>query len=315
MVMKKRVVVVGGTNTDLCGESYSAIVKEDSNIGRVTFSPGGVGHNIARNLSLMGEDVTFITAIGSDVFGGFIKESLSSSMDISHSMFTNERSDIYLYVSQRGGDMYVAVNDMENIKRLDREFIREKRNIIESADAVCVEANLNADTIKEVCLHSFSLVLADAVSTLKVERLVPSFEHLDVFKPNIMELEYLYGKKIETNEDLRSAIFSILDKGVGAVLLTLGKRGALYVSRKKTIYCPPRRVEAINTTGAGDSFLAGFAYGLLKWNDEEYAIRAATASSEITILSPETVSKEMNEESIYKIMKEIETYDEIPGLF
>ena len=313
--MKKSVVVVGGTNTDLCGESYSPIVREDSNIGKVTFSPGGVGHNIALNLSLMGEDVKFITAIGSDVFGGFLKESLSSALDISHSLYTNERSDIYLYVSQPGGDMYVAVNDMENIKRLDDAFIRENREIIKSADAVVVEANLNAETVKEVSAHARSLVLADAVSTLKVDRLVPSFEHIDVFKPNLMELEYLYKKKIESREDLKKALFSVLDKGVGAVLLTLGRRGALYVSREKAIYSPARKVEAVNTTGAGDSFLAGFAFGILEWNDEEKALRAATAASGITILSPDTVSKEMKRESIYKIMKEIETYDQIPGLF
>ncbi len=313
--MKKSVVVVGGTNTDLCGESYSTIVREDSNIGKVTFSPGGVGHNIALNLSLMGEDVKFITAIGSDVFGSFIKESLSSSLDITHSLYTNERSDIYLYISEPCGDMYVAVNDMENIKRLDEAFIRGKKEIIESADAVIVEANLNPGTIKEVTAAASSLVLADAVSTLKIDRLVPSFENIDVFKPNLMELEYLYKKRIESEDDLKDALYSVLDKGVGAVLLTLGKRGALYASRKKTIYSPAGRIEAVNTTGAGDSFLAGFAFGLLEWDNEETALRAATAASGITILSPDTVSKDMKRESIYKIMKEIETYDQIPGLF
>lgn len=72
--MKQKVVVVGGTNTDLAGESFSPIVGGDSNIGKVTFSPGGVGHNIALNLSLMGEDVTFITALGGDVFGSVLRK-------------------------------------------------------------------------------------------------------------------------------------------------------------------------------------------------------------------------------------------------
>lgn len=313
--MKHKVVVVGGTNTDLCGESYSDIVPEDSNIGKVTFSPGGVGHNIALNLSLMGEDVSFITAIGGDVFGNVLRENLSLSMDISHSLLTSGRSDIYLYVSSPDGDMYVAVNDMENIKRLSSSFIREKKDVIGDAECVVLEANLNEETVKEVCTHARGLVLADAVSTLKVGRLVSSFGRIDVFKPNLMELEYLYKKKIESNEELLKALYSLLETGLGAVLLTLGKRGSVYISQKRVIYAPARRINSVNATGAGDSFLSGFAFGLLETGDEREALKAATAAGEITIKSPDTVSKEMKRESIYKIMKEIETYEQIPRLF
>lgn len=313
--MERKTVVVGGTNTDLCGESFSPIVVSDSNIGRVTFSRGGVGHNIALNLALLGEKVSFITALGSDVFGEALRRELSLTLDITQSLYTGERSDIYLYVSSPGGDMYVAVNDMENIKRLGPEFIREKKSVIEDASSVIVEANLNSSTISEVCRLSHGLVLADAVSTLKVERLVPSFGHIDIFKPNLMELEYLYKKKIESNDDVIRASYSLLERGLGAVLLTLGKRGSVYISRKKIIYCPAGKGRCVNTTGAGDSFLAGFAFGMMEWGDEREAIKAASSASEITIASEETVSREMKKETICKLIKEKETYEQIPGLF
>lgn len=313
--MKNNTVVVGGTNTDLAGESFSPIIGGDSNIGRVTFSPGGVGHNIALNLALMGEDVTFITALGGDVFGSVLRENLALKLDISHSLFTNHRSDIYLYVADSDGDMYVAVNDMENIKRLDEEFIREKKNVISSADTIVIEANLNKETIAEICSYKRGLILADAVSTLKVDRLLPSFDKIDVFKPNLMELEYLYGKEIRTDDELLSALYSLLDKGLGAVLLTLGKKGSVYFSREKVIYCPSRKVDCVNSTGAGDSFLSGFTFGMIEFGDEKDALMAATAAGEITIKSPDTVSKEMGKEKIYSIMKELETYDKIPRLF
>ncbi len=313
--MKQKVVVIGGTNTDLCGESFAPIVGADSNIGKVTFSPGGVGHNIALNLSLMGEDVTFITAIGGDVFGSVLRENLALKLDISHSLFTDHRSDIYLYVASPDGDMYVAVNDMENIKRLDETFIKGKKDVISSASTIVLEANLNEKTIATVLSYKRGLVLADAVSTLKVDRLVPSFDKIDVLKPNLMELEYIYGRRIESDSALLDALGSLIERGLGAVLLTLGKRGSVYFSHKKVIYCPSRTIECVNATGAGDSFLSGFAFGLIEWGDEEKAIRAATAASEITIKSPDTVSKEMTRERIYSIIEELETYDEIPRLF
>ncbi len=313
--MKRKTVVVGGTNTDLSGESFGKIVAGDSNIGRVTFSAGGVGHNIALNLALMGEDVSFITALGSDVFGEALKRELSLTLDISSSLITNERSDIYLYVAAPGGEMYVAVNDMENIKRLDASFIEKKKDVIENAGCVVVEANLTSETISAVCRHSRGLVLADAVSTLKVERLVPSFEKIDVFKPNLMELEYLYGKKIESTDEIIRASHSLLERGLGSVLLTLGSRGSAYISHRGVIYCPAGKTECVNTTGAGDSFLAGFAFGMMEWGDEKSAVKAASAASEIAVMSEETVSKEMKKETIYKLIKEKETYEQIPGLF
>ena len=313
--MKRKTVVVGGTNTDLCGESFNRIVAGDSNIGRVTFSAGGVGLNIALNLALMGEDVSFITALGADVFGETLKRELSLTLDISSSLLTNERSDIYLYVASPSGEMYVAVNDMENIKRLDGSFIDEKKSVIENAGCVVVEANLMSDTISAVCRHSRGLVLADAVSTLKVDRLLPSLGSIDVFKPNLMELEYLYGKKIESTDEIICASHSLLDRGLGAVLLTLGSRGSAYISRKGVIYCPAGKAECVNTTGAGDSFLAGFAFGMMEWGDEKSAVKAASAASEIAVQSEETVSREMKKETIYKLIKEKETYEQIPGLF
>ncbi len=313
--MERKTVVVGGTNTDLCGESFDKIVRGDSNIGRVSFSAGGVGHNIALNLALMGEDVSFITALGSDVFGEALKRELSLTLDISSSLVTKERSDIYLYVAAPGGEMYVAVNDMENIKRLDAAFIDGKKSVIENAGCVIVEANLTSETISAVCRHSRGLVLADAVSTLKVDRLMPSIGSIDVFKPNLMELEYLYGKKIETTEEIIRASRSLLEMGLGAVLLTLGSRGSAYISHRSVIYCPAGKTECVNTTGAGDSFLAGFAFGMMEWGDEKSAIKAASAASQIAVMSEDTVSKEMKKETIYKLIKEKETYEQIPGLF
>ena len=313
--MTQKVTVVGGTNTDLKGESYAPIVRCDSNIGKVTIDHGGVGHNIALNLARMGKSVSFITALGNDVFGESLRWNLPKEMDISSSLLLPGRSDIYLYVCAPEGDMYVAVNDMENIRKVDPEYIKARSKTIEDASIVIVEANLNPETVAEVCAHARGPVYADAVSTLKVDRLVPSFEHLDVFKPNLMELEYLYKKKIDSNEEMLKAAHFLLDRGVGAVLLTLGKRGSVYISPKKVLYSPSSKRPCVNSTGAGDALLAGFAFGMMEWGSIPKAMKAASAAAEIAIQCEEAVSPDMNGESIYKIMKEKETYAEIPGLF
>ena len=63
------VVVIGGVNVDIGGKSHAPLVAADSNPGSVRVSLGGVGRNIAHNLSLMGTDVRMLTAYGDDIHG------------------------------------------------------------------------------------------------------------------------------------------------------------------------------------------------------------------------------------------------------
>ncbi|MGN1164486.1 MAG: PfkB family carbohydrate kinase, partial [Candidatus Ornithospirochaeta sp.] len=69
MEEKKKITVIGATNTDIAGECLFPMVLSDSNIGKVRVSLGGVGHNIALSSSLLGASVSFITAFGDDTFG------------------------------------------------------------------------------------------------------------------------------------------------------------------------------------------------------------------------------------------------------
>ena len=62
------VTVVGGMNMDIGGRPYKKLVAKDSNPGAVRMSPGGVGRNIAHNMSLLGLDVRLLTAFGDDVY-------------------------------------------------------------------------------------------------------------------------------------------------------------------------------------------------------------------------------------------------------
>ncbi len=313
--MERKTVVIGATNTDIAGMSYGDIVKGDSNIGMVTVSRGGVGHNVALNLAMMGEDVSFITALGSDVYGKEARKEMEGVLDISSSLFLPGRSDVYLHISSPGGEMYAAVNDMEKIREIDAAFIRERKTLIGSASCVIVDANLSSAAIREAVLCSSSPVLADAVSAEKADRLLPSLDKIDVLKPNLMELEHLCGRKILSTSDVIEASRSLLERGLGAVLVTMGEKGSAYISARRTLYCCGAGKKAVNATGAGDSFLSGFAFGMMEWGKEEDALKAGVSAAEITLLSRDTVSPEMSRENVIRLMKEKETYEQIPRLF
>lgn len=80
-------VVVGGVNVDIGGRSFAPLVEADSNPGTVSVSLGGVGRNIAHNMSLMGLDVRLMTAYGDDLHGQRVAASCSTlGIDLSHAL-------------------------------------------------------------------------------------------------------------------------------------------------------------------------------------------------------------------------------------
>ncbi|MBQ0070313.1 MAG: carbohydrate kinase family protein [Spirochaetales bacterium] len=309
------VLVIGASNTDLCGESRAKIIHGDSNIGKVTMAPGGVGHNIALNIALMGTPVRFITAIGNDGFGRVMEEHLRKHLNIEDAIWPDTGSGVYLYVADADGDMYVAVNDMAITERIDASFLRTKRETIEKAKLLVVDANLTAEAIFEATSSAKGIVMADCVSTLKADRLRPSFSNLSVLKPNMMELEYLSEVEIMDEKSLRKAADVLFDKGVKALLVTNGTKGSAYMSPERVIHAPCLPTKCVNATGAGDSFLGGFAHGLLKTGDPAEALRYAAVASAITVNSEETVSSVMSDALIENKIMEIETDDKVSGLF
>ena len=111
----KTVVVIGAVNMDIFGRPDRAPRMHDSNPGTVSFSPGGVGRNIAHNLCLLGLNVKLVAAIGDDVYGDSIYEScteLGMDMHLSRRM-SGGRTSSYLCVTDENGDMLVGVSDTD----------------------------------------------------------------------------------------------------------------------------------------------------------------------------------------------------------
>ena len=303
---KKKITVIGATNTDIAGECLFPMVLSDSNIGKVSVSLGGVGHNIALSAALLGASVSFITAFGSDQFGKIAVSSLEDKMDISSSLFSKGRSGVYLFVTDHRGEMHVAVNDMSVTDEITPLFIEARRSLISSSPIVVLDANLSEETILEASSMAGGLVVAEAVSTLKASRIIPSFNNIDILKSNRMELEFLSGVGAKDDKSIRKAAMVLIDKGVKSVLVTSGTCGSYYVSRERFIRSGIREVDVATTNGAGDSFLGGFVAAMGEGMDIPEAMRIASASASLAVSSLETVPSCMNMKMARELAKEIE---------
>ena len=118
------VAVAGAVNVDIGGQSRDPLVPKDSNPGRVTVSLGGVGRNIAHNLTLLGVKVHLLTALGEDVHARQIEHSCQTlDIDLSRVLRVPEgATSTYLFLSDQGGDMVLAVSDMDIYEKLTPDY-------------------------------------------------------------------------------------------------------------------------------------------------------------------------------------------------
>lgn len=294
------VTVVGSANMDIGGTPYKKAMSRDSNPGRISLSVGGVGGNIARNLSAMGVNVKFITVLGGDIFSEAIKSCFEQSgVDLSHSLYDPEgRSSAYLFINDADGDMLAAVSDMEPSALLTPEYLSEKLSVINGGAALVMDSNLAQDSISFLAENCTVPIFADAVSAAKAPRLLPSLGKLKAFKPNHLEAQLLTGK--DTLEDAAKAL---LDTGLNSVFITLGADGVYCADCGTALTLPVLDLPAVNTTGAGDSFTAALVKAHLEGMDLRQSGLLGLAAAAITAASHQSVCPEMGMDNIYETLR------------
>ena len=286
------VVVVGGVNIDIGGRPFAPLVDRDSNPGVVTTSLGGVGRNIAHNMSLLGVDVRFLTAFGDDLYAQRIAASCGElGIDISNALqVPGGNTSTYLFIGSDDGDMALALSDMEICQKITPTYLASKLQVINNAQLVVVDTNIPAESIRYLAEHCTVPIFADPVSTAKAEKLKPILGKIHTLKPNRMEAELLSGVKITDMESLRQAARNLLDTGMHRVFISMGTDGVFAADQKEMLVQPCFPATMRNATGAGDSFMAALAWAYLEGTDLANTAKAAAATAAIAVEGAETIN-------------------------
>lgn len=295
------VTVVGGMNMDIGGRPYKKLVAKDSNPGAVRMSPGGVGRNIAHNMSLLGLDVRLVTAFGDDVYAQKLAAVCGElGIDISQSpVIPGGHTSTYLFVNDESGDMQLAVSDMDIYDHLTPQVLQSRRQLLDGSQVVVLDTNLPAETVAWVAENCRAPIFADPVSTAKAEKLRPVLGRLHTLKPNRIEAELLSGVAISDDASLRRAADALLETGLHRVFISLGADGVFAADRSgQALHLPAPEGNIVSTTGCGDSFMAALAWAYLQGSDLERSARAGLAASTITMASADTINPAMSEEAL-----------------
>ena len=272
------VCVVGGINADISGTPHEALLPHDSNPGRVKVTPGGVGRNIAENLVRLGVSTALVTVTGDDANGAWLRTSCDAiGIDLSGAAtLTSVPTGTYLCLNQRDGDILAAISDMQACDAITPDFVAARMQLLNRADAVVVDANLPADTVRYLAAHCRAPLAADPVSVRKAGRLGSLLHRLCLIKPNLREAAALTGEA-----QAQDAARVLLEAGVGRAMITLGEKGVWFADAKDRGLMPCAAGPVVNTNGCGDAFFSASLRATLEGADVRESARLGQAAAAI----------------------------------
>ena len=302
------VTVIGGSNMDIQGFPNNSLVMYDSNPGKVDISMGGVGRNIAENLSRLNVNTKLISAIGNDLYGNTIlSECKNLNIDVNDCLVSDEYStSIYVSILNNSKDMQLAISHMDIIEKLDESFIHSKHKSIDDSKAIVIDTNLSNEAIDFITrTYSHLPIFVDTVSTAKCLKIKDILDRFEGIKLNKYEAETLSGIKIENLDDVKKSCEFFINKGIKNVFITLGGDGVYCANTDKAVHIPGVKINIINATGAGDAFMSGIMYGFMNDLDLEETAKFSVGASILALSHKNTINPNLSVDLINQTIKEL----------
>lgn len=280
------VLVVGSLNMDMLIRSPRLPKPGETLLGcRYASKHGGKGANQAYAAAMLGSDVTMLGCVGNDRFGSLLISKLkeaSVDTDFVEARHGKATGTAFVMTDDTGNNSIIVIPGANEL--CTAEYIHRSEHLFQRADCVLLQLEIPLDGVAEAIRtakkHGKRVILnpAPARSDIPDELL----RMVDVLTPNETELALLTGACTDTLEATERAARTLLEKGVGCVIVTLGKAGAMLVSAEHSRHIPARKVSAIDSTGAGDCFNGVIAALLAEGSGFEEAIKVANIAASIS---------------------------------
>lgn len=294
----EQIVVLGGANVDLTGQSAAPFLAGDSNPGSLRQSAGGVGRNIAENLARLGHNVSLISLIGRDPSGDWLVERIRQAGIATDGLLRDGDlpTSTYLAVNDANGQLIGAIADMGISEALTPQRLTPVQSRLVAASSLVVEANLSAATLGWLAtLPLRGGLYADAVSATKAPRLRPLLSKLAALKVNRHEAAAILDAE---GLDDRELIAGLHNAGVKLVVLSLGRDGVRLSCAGKQHQQAPFQVSVHNDTGAGDALFAGILHAALGGDSLANQAKFGLACAGLTLESDSANHPELTETSV-----------------
>jgi ribokinase len=279
--MAPRIAVAGSLNMDLVVRSPRIPRPGETIIGgEYRHVPGGKGANQAVAAARLGAQVAMVGRLGRDAFGDQLRNNLAAG-GVDTSFVVQDAgiaTGVALIVVDDAGQNSIVVAPGANM-RLSPADIDAAAQAIAGADALLLQLESPLDAViraAEVAHdHGVTVILNPAPARPLPPHLLAL---VDVLIPNESEAALLTGLPVDSQSEAEEAAAALLHLGTGAAVLTLGARGALLAREGHCQIATAFPVQPLDTTAAGDAFVAGFAVALAEGATMGDAVRWGNAA-------------------------------------
>ena len=284
-----KVVVVGSANMDIYSWTDHLPEPGETVIGdRYWMVMGGKGANQAVGARLLGADVTMVGRVGEDLFGQRMLETLNSyGVACDYVRVDNGAgSGVALVIVDKKAENVVVVISGVNM-HIDLTDVDAAADKLRDAHVLLMQLEVPLDAIEravDIALEGGALCVLNPAPARPLPDCI--LRKVDLLTPNRHEAKVLSGVSTDTLDGAEAAGQALLGKGAQAVIITLGAQGALIVRPGETLHLEGVPVDALDTTGAGDAFMAGLAVALAEGRSLEEATRFANMVGALSTKKP-----------------------------
>jgi ribokinase len=282
----KKIVVIGSTNMDMVVKTNHIPVPGETVLaGSFFMNPGGKGANQAVTIARLGREVIFVSKVGNDIFGKqsaqlFDEEGINTRYILSDEELP---SGVALITVDQSGENSIVVASGANAN-LYPDDLKDAFEEINKADIILMQLEIPMKTVHFVAEYAAARNMRVILDPAPANILTPELlNHIDIITPNQTEAEILSGIKVNNIESAKKAAKAIYGMGVKNVVVTMGVLGAVIYNGGKSIVVPAPRVEALDTTAAGDVFNGALVVALSEGKTLQEAVQFACMVAGISV--------------------------------
>ena len=284
--MVGKVCVFGSFNVDIVAKVSRFPKPGETLIAKeTTFGPGGKGANQALAAHFAGARVHFATKVGFDQFNQFARQHFDSCGLDSFSLYETDKASTgsaVIYVNDDSENV-IAISPGAN-QTVTGEEVADLLPYLKESKVLLVQLENNFDAIEGMLKLAHGLGLQVILNPAPYAKEVDNFiSQVDIITPNETEASQISGIDIVDLDTAKQAAAVIHQKGAKAVIITMGRHGAVLFDGDKYSHVPAFNAVAVDSTGAGDAFNGALASSLAQEQSLSQSILFASAFASLAV--------------------------------
>ena len=291
------IVVIGAVFVDIKGYPEAAFIPKGRNVGRVEQVHGGVGRNVAEDIANCELRPTFVSLVDDSGTGEDVVRKLKThKVCTDYIRATPDGMGTWLAVFENDGEVCASISKRPNLHPIADILDAQGDEIFANADSIVVEIDMDKDVVKRTfrLAQKYHKPVYAVVANMSIAVERRDFLQLtDCFVCNQQEAGILFSDDYEGFDaaQMQQILAEKVRRAqINRMIVTMGGQGAVFADKDgNSGFCPARKVNVKDTTGAGDAFCAGAAIGLTYGKSMEEACQIGSLLAASVIITSENV--------------------------